>query len=77
MDGLTYRPGNVLFREMVAALRPPAWCHKVIVVADAAYASRANLACLAARGYWYIVALPRTWILSKGKSRKTRLSPSV
>ncbi len=65
-----YRPENALFREMLAAFRPPAWCQEVIVVADAAYASRDNLAHIAALGYWYVVALPRTWKMSNGKSLK-------
>ena len=38
-----YQAENALVREMFAALLLPAWCKKVVVVADAAYPSRANL----------------------------------
>jgi hypothetical protein len=38
-----YQSENALFREMLAEIVLPRWCTKVIVVADAAYASRQNL----------------------------------
>ena len=31
----------------------PAWCKKVVVVADAAYPSRANLQAIQARGWFF------------------------
>jgi hypothetical protein len=69
-DALGYQPENALFRQMLQAFRPPAWCQEVVVVADAAYASRDNLALIAELGYWYVVALPRTWKFTNGKAVK-------
>jgi Transposase DDE domain len=65
-----YQPEKALFREMLQGFRPPAWCQEVVVVADAAYASRANMTLIQALGYWYVFALPRTWKFTKGKSLK-------
>jgi Transposase DDE domain len=65
-----YQPENALFREMLQGFRPPAWCQEVVVVADAAYASRANMTLIQALGYWYVFALPRTGKFTKGKSLK-------
>jgi hypothetical protein len=48
----------------------PAWCQEVVVTADAAYASRVNLAFIQALGYGYVMALPRTWKFAHGKARK-------
>jgi hypothetical protein len=39
-----------------------------VVTADAAYASRAHLATIQGLGYWYAMALPRTWTLAHGKA---------
>lgn len=48
-----YQSENALLREMLKAVRLPAWCKKVVVVADAAYPSRANLQAIQARG-WFL-----------------------
>jgi hypothetical protein len=69
-DDPAYQPEHALFRQMLQAFRRPAWCQKVIVTADAAYASRANLALIQALGYGYVMALPRTWKFANGKSLK-------
>jgi Transposase DDE domain len=45
----------------------PAWCKKVVVVADAAYPSRANLQAIQARGWFFVIAFPRTWKLANGQ----------
>ena len=45
----------------------PAWCKKVVVVADAAYPSRANLQAIQARGWFFVIAFPRTWKLVNGQ----------
>jgi hypothetical protein len=65
-----YQPENALFRQMLPAFRRPAWCQEVVVTADAAYASRANLALIQELGYSDVVALPRTWKFAKGKALK-------
>jgi hypothetical protein len=65
-----YQTENALFRQMLQVFRPPAWCEEVIVVADAAYASRDNLTLIDELGYWYVMALPRTWKFTNGKALK-------
>jgi hypothetical protein len=69
-DDPGYQTENALFRHMLGEFRRPAWCLDVIVVADAAYASRANLATIQALDYWYVIALPRTWKFANGKALK-------
>jgi Transposase DDE domain len=64
------QPENALFRQMLQAFRRPAWCQELVVTADAAYASRANLALIQTLGYWYVMALPRTWKFAHGKALK-------
>jgi hypothetical protein len=61
---------NALFRLMLQEFRCPMWCQQVVVTADAAYASRANLATIQALGYWYTMALPRAWEFAHGKAVK-------
>jgi Transposase DDE domain len=58
----------VLFRQMLNELVLPRWCTKVIVVADAAYASRENLQAIQARHWWFVIAFPRTWKFTDGHS---------
>ena len=62
-----YRSENALFRDMLKGLVLPAWCERVIVVADAAYASRKNLKAIQARGWFFVIAFPRTWKLANGQ----------
>ena len=62
-----YRSENALFREMLEDLILPPWCKMVIVVADAAYASRANLKAIQARRWFLVIAFPRTWKLANGQ----------
>ena len=62
-----YRSENALFREMLEEIVLPPWCKMVIVVADAAYASRANLKAIQARGWFFVIAFPRTWKLANGQ----------
>jgi hypothetical protein len=69
-DDPSYQTENALFRQMLQEFQPPAWCQEVIVVADAAYASRDNLALIQELGYWYVFAFPRTWKFTNGKSLK-------
>jgi hypothetical protein len=69
-DDPDYQPENALFRQMLQAFRRPGWCQEVVVTADAAYASRANLAYIRELGYWFVMALPRTWKFADGKTLK-------
>jgi hypothetical protein len=62
-----YQSENALFREMLGKVILPAWCKKVVVVADAAYPSRANLQAIQARGWFFVIAFPRTWKLANGQ----------
>jgi hypothetical protein len=62
-----YQSENALFREMLGEVLLPAWCKKVVVVADAAYPSRANLQAIQARGWYFVLAFPRTWKLANGQ----------
>jgi hypothetical protein len=61
-----YQSENTLFRQMLEELVLPPWCTKVIVVADAAYASRQNLRTIQARHWWFVIAFPRTWKFADG-----------
>jgi hypothetical protein len=69
-DDAAYQAENALFRHMLRDCRPPAWCQEIIVVADAAYASRPNMNLTQELGYWYVFALPRTWKFTHGKTLK-------
>jgi hypothetical protein len=66
-DHPAYQSENTLVREMFAHLMLPAWCKQVVVVADAAYPSRANLQAIQARGWFFVLAFPRTWKLANGQ----------
>ncbi|HEX2241756.1 MAG TPA: transposase [Gammaproteobacteria bacterium] len=65
-----YRSENRLFRWMLVRFRRPAWAQMVVVVADAAYASTANLQLIQRRGYFYVMALARTWCFDNGHHLK-------
>ena len=52
---------------MLQEVELPAWCKQVVVVADAAYPSRANLQAIQARGWFFVMAFPRTWKLANGQ----------
>jgi hypothetical protein len=62
-----YRSENALFREMLQEVVLPAWVKRVVVVADAAYPSRANLQAIQARQWFFVIAFPRTWKLANGQ----------
>jgi hypothetical protein len=62
-----YQSENAIFREMLQAIVLPAWCKKVVGAADAAYPSRANLQAIQARGWFFVMAFPRTWKLANGQ----------
>jgi hypothetical protein len=69
------QPKNVLFRQMLRDFRPPVWCREVVVVADAAYASRANRQLIQALDYWYVLAIARPWKCADGNSLKALVTP--
>jgi hypothetical protein len=62
-----YQSENALFREMLREVVLPAWVKRVVVVADAAYPSRANLQAIQARQWYFVIAFPRTWKLANGQ----------
>jgi hypothetical protein len=62
-----YQSENALVRAMLAEVVLPAWCKQVVVVADAAYPARANLQAIQARGWYFVIAFPRTWKLANGQ----------
>jgi Transposase DDE domain len=62
-----YQSENALFRQMLQEVVLPAWCKQVVVVADAAYPSRANLQAIQARQWFFVIAFPRTWKLANGQ----------
>jgi hypothetical protein len=61
---------NARLRQRLHTCRRPAWGQKVVVVAEAADASRVNLTALQELGSWDVIALPRTWKFTNGKARK-------
>jgi hypothetical protein len=65
-----YRSENQLFRWMLVRFRRPAWAEMVVVVADAAFASKANLQLIQRRGYFFVMALARTWCFENGRALK-------
>jgi hypothetical protein len=62
-----YQSENALVRAMLAEVVLPAWGKQVVVVADAAYPARANLQAIQARGWYFVIAFPRTWKLANGQ----------
>jgi hypothetical protein len=66
-DHPDYQSENALVREMLKTVLLPAWCKTVVVIADAAYPSRANLQAIQARGWYFVIAFPRTWKLANGQ----------
>ena len=65
-----YRSENTLFRWMLVRFRRPPWAEMMVVVADAAYASKANMQLIRQRGYFFVIAFARTWCFANGQSLK-------
>jgi hypothetical protein len=57
---------NIQLRHFLRQFQPPVWCRRVVVLADAGFASKANLRVIQRRGWSYVVCLPRTWKLTDG-----------
>jgi hypothetical protein len=69
-DDPHYRSENRLFRWMLVRFRRPAWAETVVVVADAAFASKANVQLIQQRGYFFVMAFARTWCFDNGHTLK-------
>ena len=76
-DHKNYKNENQLFREMLENFRPPDWAETVIVMGDAAYASRANMKAVkekdkadCKRRWFFVFSVSRTWKQENGKSIK-------
>jgi Transposase DDE domain len=70
---------NLQRRPFLPAFQPPAGCRSVIVLADAGFASKANLRVIQDRGWHYVVCLPRSWKLADathGRDRARHLPQS-
>jgi hypothetical protein len=65
-----YRSENRLFRWMLVRFRRPSWVEMVVVVADAAFASKANLQLIQRRGDTFVMAVARTWCFENGQALK-------
>jgi Transposase DDE domain len=61
---------NALFRRRLVRFRRPRWAEMVVVVADAAFASKANLKRIGDRGYAFVIAFARTWRFENGQTLK-------
>jgi Transposase DDE domain len=69
-DDPKYRSQNALFRWMLVRFRRPSWAQMVVVVADAAFASKANVKLIRQRGYFFVIAFARTWRFTTGQAWK-------
>jgi hypothetical protein len=66
LDPKRKRQQNILFRQMLRRFRPPAWCRRVVVLADAGFASRPNLRLIQRLEWSFVFAFARTWKLEDG-----------
>jgi hypothetical protein len=69
-DDPHYRSENRLFRWMLVRFRRPVWAETIVVVADAAFASKANVQLIQHRGYCFVMAFARTWCFENGHTLK-------
>ena len=72
-----YKTENELLREMLTSFKPPCWARVVIVMADAAFASKANMQLIQRldrkdpdRSWGFVCAIAKAWIMKDGKSLK-------
>jgi len=65
-----YSSENRLLRWMLVRFQRPSWAEMVVVVADAAFASKANIQLIRQRGYFFVMALARTWCFDNGQALK-------
>ena len=75
-----YERENALFRKMLRRFEPPKWASRIIVLADAAYASKDNFKLIKEMGYkdrkrgiqWgYVMAMAKTWKLDDKTNLKS------
>ena len=57
---------NILFRQMLRRFKAPTWCKRIVVLADAGFASRSNLRLIQRLNWRFVFALARTWKLADG-----------
>jgi hypothetical protein len=69
-DDPKYHAENALVRWRLVRLRRPSWAHMVVVVADAAFASKTNVRLICQRGDFFVIAFARTWRFANGQSLK-------
>ena len=69
-----YRSEKRLFRWMLVRFRRPSWAKMVVVVADAAFASKANVQLIQHRGYCFVMAFARTWCFENGHALKALIT---
>ena len=65
-----YRSENALFRWMLVRFHRPSWAEMVVIVADAAFASKATIKLIRQRGYFFVLAFARTWCFENGQPLK-------
>ena len=65
------RHRNTLFRQMLRRFQPPWCCQRVAVLADAGFASKANLRLVARKNWFDVFSLPRSWKLVDGPPVKS------
>jgi hypothetical protein len=72
-----YAKENELFREMISSFEPPLWAKTVIVLGDAAYASKENIIAVQnknkadrLRSWYFLFSIARTWKTTENKSIK-------
>ncbi len=57
---------NKLFREMLTHFKPPTWCKRIIVEADAGFAAKETLRLIISLKWDFVFSLARTWKLADG-----------
>jgi hypothetical protein len=75
-DDPKYQKENELFREMISRFTPPSWTKRIIVLADAAFASKENLKTILKFNkekkyscHWnFVFSIARTWKFENNKS---------
>ncbi len=63
-----YKPPNAVLRELLSRIEIPSWAQRVVLLADAGFASKENLLLLQKWKWGYVLRLPRSWKLADGRS---------
>jgi hypothetical protein len=64
------RSDHALLRRMLVRFRRPHWAEGVVVVGEAALASKATIKLMSPRGYFLVIAFARTWRFENGQTFK-------